>query len=419
MNYKELAMEKRRVVITGLGMVSPLGSDLTVFWQRLISGTSGIRRITKFDASAMATQIAGEVVEFEIDKFIPKKEQRRMDPFCHYAVAAAKMAVDDSGIQFANEDLFRAGCMVGSGVGGLITMEDQHSVLLNRGPDRSSPFMIPMMIVNMASGLVAIEHGLKGANFCVVSACASGTHSIGEAARQIQYGDADIMLAGGTEAVVCPLGIAGFSAMRAMSTRNDDPTHASRPFDKDRDGFVMGEGAGIVVLEEYEHAKKRGAKIYAEVGGYGATCDANHITAPSPGGEGGARAMVKAMNEAGLTPDQVDYINAHGTSTPVGDKSETDAVKVAFGESSKKVMVSSTKSVTGHLLGAAGGLETIICALALQKGVVPPTMNYTTPDPELDLDYVPNQAREFKIRACLNNSLGFGGHNASLLLKRI
>ncbi len=412
-------MEKRRVVITGLGMVSPLGSDLNVFWQRLISGTSGIRRITKFDASAMATQIAGEVVDFEIDKFIPKKEQRRMDPFCHYAVAAAKMAVDDSGIQFANEDLFRAGCMVGSGVGGLITMEDQHSVLLNRGPDRSSPFMIPMMIVNMASGLVAIEHGLKGANFCVVSACASGTHSIGEAARQIQYGDADIMLAGGTEAVVCPLGIAGFSAMRAMSTRNDDPTHASRPFDKDRDGFVMGEGAGIVVLEEYEHAKKRGAKIYAEVGGYGATCDANHITAPSPGGEGGARAMVKAMNEAGLMPDQVDYINAHGTSTPVGDKSETDAVKVAFGDSAKKVMVSSTKSVTGHLLGAAGGLETIICALALQKGIVPPTMNYTTPDPELDLDYVPNQAREFNIRACLNNSLGFGGHNASLLLKRI
>lgn len=412
-------MEKRRVVITGLGVVSPLGSDLTVFWQRLINGTSGIRRITKFDASAMATQIAGEVVEFEIDKFIPKKEQRRMDPFCHYAVAAAKLAVDDSGIQFASEDLFRAGCMVGSGVGGLITMEEQHSVLLNRGPDRSSPFMIPMMIVNMASGLVAIEHGLKGPNMCVVTACASGTHSIGEAARQIQYGDADIMIAGGTEAVVCPLGIAGFSSMRAMSTRNDDPTTASRPFDKDRDGFVMGEGAGIVVLEEYEHAVKRGAKIYAEVGGYGATCDANHITAPSPGGEGGARAMVKAMNEAGLTPDQVDYINAHGTSTPVGDKSETDAVKVAFGESAKKVMVSSTKSVTGHLLGAAGGVETIICALAIQKGVVPPTMNYTTPDPELDLDYVPNQAREFKIRACLNNSLGFGGHNASLLLKRV
>lgn len=412
-------MEKRRVVITGLGMVSPLGSDLNVFWQRLITGTSGIRRITKFDASAMATQIAGEVVEFEIDKFIPKKEQRRMDPFCHYAVAAAKLAVEDSGIQFASEDLYRCGCMVGSGVGGLITMEDQHSVLLNRGPDRSSPFMIPMMIVNMASGLVAIEHGLKGTNFCVVSACASGTHSIGEAARQIQYGDADVMVAGGTEAVVCPLGIAGFSSMRAMSTRNDDPTHASRPFDKERDGFVMGEGAGIVIMEEYEHAMKRGAKIYAEVGGYGATCDANHITAPSPGGEGGARAMMQAMKEAKLTPDMVDYINAHGTSTPVGDKSETDAVKAAFGEASKKVMVSSTKSVTGHLLGAAGGLETIICALAIQKGVVPPTMNYTTPDPDCDLDYVPNQAREFKIRACLNNSLGFGGHNASLLLKRI
>lgn len=412
-------MEKRRVVITGLGVVSPLGSDLNVFWQRLISGATGIRRITKFDASAMATQIAGEVVDFEIDKFIPKKEQRRMDPFCHYAVAAARMAVNDSGIQFASEDPYRAGCMIGSGVGGLITMEDQHTVLLNRGPDRNSPFMIPMMIVNMASGLVAIEHGLKGANFCVVSACASGTHSIGEAARQIQYGSADVMIAGGAEAVVCPLGISGFSAMRAMSTRNDDPTHASRPFDKDRDGFVMGEGSGIVVMEEYEHAKKRGAKIYAEVSGYGATCDANHITAPSPGGEGGARAMMQAMAEAKLTPDMIDYINAHGTSTPVGDKSETDAVKVAFGESAKKVMVSSTKSVTGHLLGAAGGLETIICALAIQKGIVPPTMNYTTPDPELDLDYVPNQAREFKIRACLNNSLGFGGHNASLLLKQV
>ncbi|MEI6564365.1 MAG: beta-ketoacyl-ACP synthase II [bacterium] len=412
-------MEKRRVVITGLGVVSPLGSDLNVFWQRLCNGTSGIRRITKFDASAMATQIAGEVVDFDIDKYIGKKEQRRMDPFCHYAVAAAKMAVQDSGIQFASEDQDRCGCMVGSGVGGLITMEDQHSVLLNRGPDRCSPFMIPMMIVNMASGLVAIEHGLKGPNYCVVSACASGAHSIGEAARQIQYGDADIMVAGGAEAVVCPLGIAGFSSMKAMSTRNDDPTKASRPFDLDRDGFVMGEGAGIIVLEEYEHAKKRGAKIYAEVSGYGATCDANHITAPAPGGEGGARAMMKAMAEAKLTPDQVDYVNAHGTSTPLNDKNETAAVKTAFGAYAKKVMVSSTKSVTGHLLGAAGGLETIICAMAIHRGVVPPTMNYTTPDPDCDLDYVPNQAREFQIRACLNNSLGFGGHNCSLLLQRV
>lgn len=412
-------MEKRRVVITGLGVVSPLGCDLNVFWQRLLSGTSGIRRITRFDASAMATQIAAEVVDFDIDKFIPKKEQRRMDPFCHYAVAAAKMAVQDSGLQFANEDATRAGCMIGSGVGGLITMEDQHSVLLNRGPDRSSPFMIPMMIVNMASGLVAIEHGLKGPNTCVVTACASGTHSIGDATRQIQYGDADIMVAGGTEAVVCPLGIAGFSAMKAMSTRNDDPTHASRPFDKDRDGFIMGEGAGIVVLEEYEHAKKRGAKIYAEVGGYGATCDASHITAPAPGGEGAARAMSKAIADAKLTPDMVDYVNAHGTSTPLNDKNETAAVKLALGEQSRKVMVSSTKSVTGHLLGAAGGLETVICAMAIQTGMVPATWNYTTPDPECDLDYVPNQPRQFQIRACLNNSLGFGGHNASLLLKRV
>ncbi|MEI8122258.1 MAG: beta-ketoacyl-ACP synthase II [bacterium] len=412
-------MDKRRVVITGLGVVSPLGCDLNVFWQRLLSGASGIRRITKFDASAMATQIAAEVVEFEIDKYIPKKEQRRMDPFCHYAVAAAQMAVKDSGLVFANEDANRAGCMIGSGVGGLITMEDQHSVLLNRGPDRSSPFMIPMMIVNMASGMVAIEHGLKGPNTCVVTACASGTHSIGDATRQIQYGDADIMVAGGTEAVICPLGIAGFSAMKAMSTRNDDPTHASRPFDKDRDGFIMGEGAGIVVLEEYEHAKKRGAKIYAEVGGYGATCDASHITAPAPGGEGAARAMSKAISDAKMTPDQIDYVNAHGTSTPLNDKNETAAVKLALGEQSKKVMVSSTKSVTGHLLGAAGGLETVICALAIQTGMVPPTMNYTTPDPECDLDYVPNQARQFQIRACLNNSLGFGGHNASLLIKRV
>ena len=412
-------MEKRRVVITGLGVVSPLGCDLTVFWQRLMTGVSGIRRITKFDASAMATQIAAEVVEFEIDKFIPKKEQRRMDAFCHYAVAASKMAVQDSGLQFANENAERCGCMIGSGVGGLITMEEQHSVLLNRGPDRSSPFMIPMMIVNMASGLVAIEHGLKGPNTCVVTACASGTHSIGDAMRQIQYGDADIMVAGGTEAVVCPLGIAGFSAMKAMSTRNDDPTHASRPFDKDRDGFIMGEGAGIVVLEEYEHAKARGARIYAEVAGCGATCDASHITAPAPGGEGAARAMRKAMADAKVNADEIDYVNAHGTSTPLNDKNETAAVKSALGEQSRKVMVSSTKSMTGHLLGAAGGLETVICAMAIHTGMVPGTMNYTTPDPECDLDYVPNQARPFQIRACLNNSLGFGGHNASLLLKRV
>ncbi len=412
-------MSTRRVVVTGLGVVSPLGCDVNVFWQRLCAGTSGIGKITRFDASAMATQIAAEVKEFEIDKYIPKKEQRRMDPFCHYAVAAGKLAMVDSGIQMSAEDPHRVGCMVGSGVGGLITMEDQHSVLLQKGPDRCSPFMIPQMIVNMASGLIAIEHGMKGPNFCVVSACASGAHSIGEAVRKIQHGDADVMLAGGTEAVICPLGIAGFSAMRAMSTRNDDPTKASRPFDKDRDGFIMGEGAGIVIMEEYEHAVKRGAKIYCELAGYGATCDANHITAPAPGGEGAARAMSNAIRDAGLTPDMIDYVNAHGTSTPLNDKNETAAIKAALGEQSKKVMVSSTKSMTGHLLGAAGGLETVICALAIKTGVVPGTMNYTTPDPDCDLDYVPNAAREFKVRACLNNSLGFGGHNCSLLLKAV
>ncbi len=412
-------MSTRRVVVTGLGVVSPLGCDVNVFWQRLCTGVSGIGKITRFDASAMATQIAGEVKEFEIDKFIPKKEQRRMDPFCHYAVAAAKLAVQDSGLQMSVEDPHRVGCMVGSGVGGLITMEDQHTILMQKGPDRCSPFMIPQMIVNMASGLVAIEHGMKGPNFCVVSACASGAHSIGEAARKIQHGDADVMVAGGAEAVVCALGIAGFSAMRAMSTRNDDPGKACRPFDKDRDGFIMGEGAGIVVIEDYEHAVKRGAKIYCEMAGYGATCDANHITAPAPGGEGAARAMQNAIRDAGMTPDMIDYVNAHGTSTPLNDKNETAAIKSALGEQAKKVMVSSTKSMTGHLLGAAGGIETVICALAIKHGVVPPTINYTTPDPDCDLDYVPNVAREFKVRACLNNSLGFGGHNSSLLLKAL
>jgi 3-oxoacyl-[acyl-carrier-protein] synthase II len=412
-------MDTRRVVLTGLGVVSPLGCDLGVFWQRLCSGHSGIRRITHFDASAMACQIAAEVVDFEIDKYISKKEQRRMDPFCHYAVAAAKLAMGDSGLTMSAEDPTRVGCMIGSGIGGLQTLEEQHSILLNRGPDRCSPFMIPQMIVNMAAGLVAIEHGLKGPNYCVVSACASGAHSIGEAMRQIQRGDADAMVAGGTEATICPLGIAGFASMRAMSTRNDAPEKASRPFDAGRDGFIMGEGAGIVVLEEYEHARKRGARIYCEMGGYGATCDANHITAPAPGGEGAARAMTNAIRDAGLTPEDVDYVNAHGTSTPLNDKNETAAVKAALGEHARKVMVSSTKSMTGHLLGAAGGIETVICALAIQNGVVPPTMNYETPDPDCDLDYVPNVARNVKIRAALNNSLGFGGHNSSLLLKKI
>ena len=412
-------MQTRRVVVTGMGVVSPLGCDLEVFWKRLCSGYIGIRRIASFDASKMATQIAAEVTEFEIDKFIPKKEQRRMDPFCHYAVAAAKLAMADSGLVMANEDPHRMGCLVGSGIGGIAVFEDQHSVLVTRGPDRCSPFMIPMMIVNMASGMIAIELGFKGPNFCVVSACASGAHSLGEGLRLIQRGECDAVVAGGTEAAITPIGIAGFSAMRAMSTRNDDPLKASRPFDKNRDGFVMGDGSGIVMLEEYEHARKRGARIYCELAGYGATCDASHITAPAPGGEGAARAMSKAIADAGLAPEAIDYVNAHGTSTPLNDKNETAAIKTALGAHSRKVMVSSTKSMTGHLLGAAGGIESVICGLALSRGVVPPTMNYETPDPECDLDYVPNQAREVKIKACLNNSLGFGGHNCALVLKAI
>lgn len=410
----------RRVVITGMGVISPLGCDLNVVWKRLTSGHSGARMITKFDASKMSTRIAAEVVEFNIDTYIPKKEQRRMDPFCHYAVAASKDAVKDSGIDFSKENPERCGTVIGSGIGGLQTLEAQHSILLEKGPDRCSPFMIPMMICNMAAGLVAIEHKLKGPNYGVISACASAAHSIGDAMRMIQRGDSDIILSGGTEATICPLAIAGFASMRALSQRNDDPQKASRPFDKDRDGFVMGEGAAIVVLEELEHARKRGARIYCEVVGFGMTCDASHITAPAEGGEGAARAMVLAMKDAKLTPDDIDYVNAHGTSTDLNDKGETQAIKTSLGDArARKIMVSSSKSMTGHLLGAAAGIETIVCAMSLYTGVVTPTINYTTPDPDCDLDYVPNTAREAKIRACLNNSLGFGGHNSSLCLKKI
>ena len=413
-------MEWRKVVITGLGVVSPLGTDLNRFWERLCKGVSGVKPITHFDASAMATRFAAEVIEFDIDAFIPKKEQRRMDPFCHFAVAGAKLAIQDAALQMSAEDPTRAGVIFGSGIGGLTTLETQHTILKERGPDRCSPFMIPMMISNMAAGLIAIEHGLKGPNFAITSACASAAHSIGDGLRLIQRGDADVIVAGGAEATICPLGIAGFCAMRALSTRNDAPEKASRPFDKDRDGFVMGEGAGVVILEELEHARRRGARIYCELAGYGATCDANHITAPAPGGEGAARAMQLAMADAGVSPDGIDYINAHGTSTELNDKNETMAIKTALGpERARKVMVSSTKSMTGHLLGAAGGIETVACALAIQRGIVPPTINYETPDPECDLDYVPNTARAAQIRAALNNSLGFGGHNCTLLLKSV
>jgi len=408
----------RRAVITGIGVVSSLGCELKTFWDRIKAGHSGVRRIQKFDASKMAAQIAGEVVEFNPDIFVPKKEQRRMDEFSLFAMVAAKMAMADSGIDMKVENPERVGAIVGSGVGGLQTLEVQHSVLKEKGPDRCSPFMIPQMISNMAGGLIAIEFNMKGPNYCVVSACASGAHSLGDALRLIQRGDADVVLSGGAEASVCEIGVAGFCALRALSTRNDAPEKASRPFDKDRDGFVMGDGAALLVLEELERAKKRGAKIYAELSGFGMSCDAFHMTAPADDGEGAARAMKNAIKDAGMTPEDIDYINAHGTSTPLNDKIETRAIKGALGDRARKVMVSSTKSMTGHLLGAAGGIETAVCALALHDQIAPPTINYTTPDPDCDLDYVPNTARPTKIRACLNNSLGFGGHNACLLLKK-
>ena len=410
----------KRVVITGIGVISPLGCTLDVFWSRLKAGHSGARAIQSFDAAAFDTRIACEVVEFNPDLFLDKKEQRRMDPYSQYALGASKMALEHAGLNLPAENVERIGVVVSSGIGGLKTLQTQHNVLRERGPSRCSPFMIPQMIANIASGLVAIQHGLKGPNFGIVSACASSAHSIGESMKIIARGDADVMLAGGSEAAVCELGVAGFCAMKAMSTRNDDPLRASRPFDLNRDGFVMGEGACIVVLEELERAKQRGATILCEVAGFGMTCDAFHITAPDEKGEGAARAMSLAMKDAGVTPDQVDYINAHGTSTPLNDKLESLAIKLALGEANaRRVMISSTKSMTGHLLGAAGAVETAVCALAIRDGVVPPTINYETPDPECDLDYVPNKAREAKVRVCLNNSLGFGGHNACLAIKAV
>ncbi len=410
----------RRVVITGLGVVSPLGCELKLFWDRITAGHSGIRRITKFDASKFPTQIAGEVVEFDANAFISPKEQRRMDQFSQFAVAASKMAMVDSGINLDTADHERVGVIVGSGIGGLQTLEAQHSILLEKGPSRCSPFMIPQMIVNMAGGLIAIEHKLKGPNYTVVSACASALHSMGDAMRVIQRGEADVMVSGGTEASVSEIGIAGFSALRALSVRNDAPEKASRPFDKDRDGFVMADGSAILIMEDLEYAVKRGARIYCEVGGFGMSCDAFHMTAPDEDGTGAARAMRLAMKDGGCNPEDIDYINAHGTSTMLNDKIETKAIKLALGEDrARKVMISSTKSMTGHLLGAAGGIESVICALAIKNGVVPPTINCETPDPECDLDYVPNTARQKSIRSCLNNSFGFGGHNASLLFKKM
>jgi 3-oxoacyl-[acyl-carrier-protein] synthase II len=407
----------RRVVISGLGVISPIGNDLSTFWNNLIAGTSGVGPVTQFDASDYPTRIAAEVKNFDPLDYMDKKEARRMDRFVQFAVAAARQALEHAGLDMNQVDADRVGVYIGSGIGGLATWEEQYQVLLNRGPNRVSPFFIPMMISNMAAGQVSIMTGAKGPNSTSVSACASGTNSIGDAFRIIQYGDADVMIAGGTEATIRPLAFAGFCAARAMSTHNDEPQKASRPFDKDRDGFVMGEGAGILILEELEHAKRRGANIIAEIVGYGMSGDAYHLTAPAPEGEGAARAMARAIQDAGLKPEDIDYINAHGTSTDLNDKFETMAIKKTFGEHAYKLAISSNKSMIGHLLGAAGGVEAVATAMTLKEQIIPPTINYETPDPECDLDYVPNEARRARVRAALSNSLGFGGHNATIALK--
>ncbi|BCU82156.1 3-oxoacyl-[acyl-carrier-protein] synthase 2 [Polycladomyces abyssicola] len=407
----------RRVVISGLGVISPIGNDLSTFWNNLIAGKSGVGPVTQFDASDYSTRIAAEVKNFDPLDYMDRKEARRMDRFVQFAVAAARQALEHAGLDMNQVDANRVGVYIGSGIGGLTTWEEQYQVLLNRGPNRVSPFFIPMMISNMAAGQVSILTGAKGPNSTSVSACASGTHSIGDAFRIIQHGDADVMIAGGAEATIRPLAFAGFCAARAMSTRNDEPEKASRPFDKDRDGFVMGEGAGVLILEELEHAKKRGANIIAEIVGYGMSGDAYHVTSPAPEGEGAARSMAHAIQDAGLKPEDIDYINAHGTSTDLNDKFETMAIKKAFGDHAYKLAISSNKSMIGHLLGAAGGVEAVATAMTLKEQIIPPTINYETPDPECDLDYVPNEARRARIRAALSNSLGFGGHNATIVLK--
>ena len=409
----------RRVVITGVGAVSPLGCGNDKNWDALTAGKSGIGRITRFDASDLPVRIAGEVSDFNAEEFVDKKEIKKMDLFIQYALAASHYAMEDSGLVINDENAERVGVLVGAGLGGLPTIERYHQAYLDGGFKKISPFFIPMLIINLAPGQISIKYGAKGPNLSAVSACATSTHSIGEAYHIIKRGDADAMIAGGTESVVTPLGIGGFAAMKALSDRNDDPAAASRPFDKNRDGFVMGEGAGIIILEEYESARARGAKIYAEVVGYGLSGDAYHLTAPTPGGEGGARSMKMALNNAGIAPEQVSYINAHGTSTPMGDLYETMAIKSVFGAHAKKMMVSSTKSMTGHLLGAAGGIEAVYTLMAMDKSVVPPTINYTDPDPECDLDYVPNTARDAKLEYAMSNNFGFGGTNATLLFKKL
>jgi 3-oxoacyl-[acyl-carrier-protein] synthase II len=403
--------------VTGLGLITAVGNDVESSWSALLEGRSGAGPITRFDATAFDARIAAEVKGFDPGAFMEKKEARRMDLYSQYAVAAAEMALRDSGLELEKEDRERIGVIIGSGIGGIETHEQQNRKYLEGGPDRISPFYVPMMIVDIAAGLVSIRYGLKGPNYCTVSACATSAHAIGDAFRAIKYGDADVMVAGGSEAAVTPMSIGGFASMKALSTRNDDPAGASRPFDAERDGFVLGEGAGIVVLEEAGRAAARGARAYAEVGGIGMTGDAYHITAPAPGGEGAVRAMRLAIEEAGLALQDVQYVNAHGTSTPYNDRNETQAIKTLFGEHAYRLLVGSTKSMTGHTLGGAGGIECVITAKVIQEGRVPPTINYQHPDPECDLDYVPNRARAAEVRAAISNSFGFGGHNACLALK--
>ena len=409
----------RRVVITGIGAVSPLGTGNNANWEALVNGKSGIGLITRFDATDMPVKIAGEVSGFNPEDFIDKKEIKKMDLFIQYALGAAHFAMEDSGLTITEENAERIGVLVGAGLGGLPSIERYHVALQEGGYKKISPFFIPMLIINLAPGHISMKYGAKGPNISSVSACATATHSIGDAYHIIKRGDADAMIAGGTESTVTPLGIGGFAVMKALSDRNDSPETASRPFEKNRDGFILGEGAGIVVLEEYEAARKRGAKIYAEVAGYGLTGDAYHLTAPAPGGEGAARCMNMALKNAGVNADQINYINAHGTSTPFNDLYETMAIKTVFGNHANKLMVSSTKSMTGHLLGAAGGVEAVFCCMAMEKGIVPPTINYVEPDPECDLDYVPNTARNAKVDYAMSNSFGFGGTNATLLFRKI
>ncbi len=411
-------MSSRQVVITGLGALTPVGNSAEEFWTAITQGRSGIGPITKFDTTGYPTRIAGEVKNFDPLKWVDKKEARRLDPYLQYAIACAVMAVEDAGLDVAKVDGTRFGVLVGSGIGGIQTLLDSHDTLNQKGPDRVSPFFIPMLIINMASGLISMRFGAKGPNSSVVTACATGNHAIGDAFKIIQRGDADVMIAGGAEAMIVPLTIAGFCQMKAMSIRNDEPTKASRPFDAHRDGFVCGEGGGLVVLESLEHALKRHARVYAEVIGYGMSSDAYHMTAPDPAGDGAARAMASALRDAAIDPTEVGYINAHGTSTPYNDKFETMGIKRVFGEHAYKLAVSSTKSMIGHLLGAAGGVEAIATVLAILHGLLPPTINYETPDPECDLDYVPNQARKQEVEVALSNAFGFGGTNATLVFRR-